>query len=62
VAKDRLSQDPQIHRYFWSFMSAQRWLMMRKQRQFGVTKIADSEVVRDERFSFSHEGFRAKRQ
>jgi len=57
VAKDRLSQDAQIHRNFRCFVYARCGLMMREKSYFGAAKVADSEVLSDERFGFEREGF-----
>jgi hypothetical protein len=36
--------------------------MMSKKRQFSIAEVADSEVVRDERFRFDRERFASKGQ
>ena len=63
MAQNRLSQDAEVH---WNLGClrgrAGRRLMMREQRQFRIAEVADSEVVCDEHFSFSREGFTAKRE
>ena len=61
--ENRLCKDPQIQRhlgYFGPTLRARR--VMRQQRQFGVTKIADLEVVFDEDRRFRRQAFLAKRE
>jgi len=60
--KDRFGQNTEIHRDIRRFLRCvDQGLMVRQQRQFGVTKVADFEVLCDDHFSFGRERSRLKR-